>query len=241
MSDGETYIVKRRDLADIMQTQDPGALAEFLEQPLPAIAELITGMMAAGPKVLAVSGLRIAQGALKARMFQQVAREIRELRESGKIREDFAEQKLGYESWVELLIAIDEDLPDEERLEALKAMFFGVNRINAQDAERILSYQLFQISKRLNSGELLTLQTVFRMKDFAVPPYFDDLKWEREVAKYMELGVASLVMYHSTRLTECHLLNAPKQSNINRIGDRLTDLGERFCRNIENYRIARKA
>ena len=84
------------------------------------------------------------QGALKAKLFEQLSREIKDLRDKGKIPDDFAEERNGFQSWVELMTIIDEESPDPERLAALKAMFYAVNKVNAEDSERILAYQLFQ-------------------------------------------------------------------------------------------------
>jgi hypothetical protein len=41
---------------------------------------------------------------------------------------------------------IDNETPDEDRLEALKAMFYSVNKINATEGERVAKAQLFQIA-----------------------------------------------------------------------------------------------
>ena len=49
------------------------------------------------------------------------------------------------------------------------AMFYGANKVNATDAQKMLSYRLLQIARRLNSGELLLLRTIydaFKRKDF---------------------------------------------------------------------------
>lgn len=92
MSENESYIVKRRDSLDVDQMilqENKDALAEFLDEWLPAIAEAITGALAAGPKSWAVSSGKLVQGALKGKLFQQVSREIKELRNKGKIPDDF--------------------------------------------------------------------------------------------------------------------------------------------------------
>lgn len=86
---------------------------------------------------------------LKGKLLQEVCREIKELRDKGKIPDDFAEKKYGFKSWVELLKTVDEEAPDVDKLEALKAMFYSVNKVNVQDREQVFNYQLFQIAKRL--------------------------------------------------------------------------------------------
>jgi hypothetical protein len=55
--------------------------------------EAITGLFASGKWGAAVVGDRIVQGALKFKLFQQVSKEIQELRAKGKIADEFAEKK----------------------------------------------------------------------------------------------------------------------------------------------------
>lgn len=75
-----------------------------------------------------------------------------------KIPEDFAGRPSGHQIWVELLQEIDSNPIDGERLKAMKAMFLASNRIRAAEGERIAAYQLFQIAKKLTSGQLLLLK-----------------------------------------------------------------------------------
>ena len=142
---------------DIFANPNKELVADFLEQPVGVVTEMITGMLIAGPAAWAGSAGKLVQAAFKARFFRQFAVEVEELRKKGRIADDWPEQKCGFQTWVELMVAIDEDSPDEERLDAMKAMFFGVNQVGTADGERILSYQLFQIAKKLTSGELLVL------------------------------------------------------------------------------------
>src|SRR5258708_6599263 len=159
---GESIVIKPREpFSDVILSENADDLAKFMEQPLTAIAEAVTGALAAGPQAWTVSTGHIVQSLLKGKLFPQLAREIKELREKGKILSDYAEKKNGFQSWVELLRIIDEETPDEEKLDALKAMFYAVNKIGIEDSERILNYQLFQIAKKLSSGQLLLLKVVY--------------------------------------------------------------------------------
>ncbi len=99
--DNQTYIVKQKDYARLFYDPKPEVIADFLEQPLGYIAEVVTGMLAEGPKQLAVYGGKIAQAALKGHLFEEFAREVENLRDKGKIDENFGETKYGYQSWVE--------------------------------------------------------------------------------------------------------------------------------------------
>jgi hypothetical protein len=155
----ESLVLKPREpLRDILLPENTDELAKFMEQPLTAIAEVVTGALAIGPTNWGPMAGHAVQAILKGKLYQQVSREIKELRDKGKIPDDFADEKknkYGFKSWVDLLKAIDDDPPDSDLLDALMAMFYGANKINATDGEKILCYQLFHIAKRLNSRELL--------------------------------------------------------------------------------------
>jgi len=54
-------------------------------------------------------------------MYEQCADEWRTLREGGKIPENLGETKHGLYTWAELMKIIDDECPDGEKLDALKA------------------------------------------------------------------------------------------------------------------------
>ncbi|MFZ0289308.1 MAG: hypothetical protein WBW98_04110 [Candidatus Sulfotelmatobacter sp.] len=114
----EGYILKPKDPSAIVRLQDPTVIQQLLEQPLTVIAESLAGYFSVGNGFWAAAGTRLAQAALKGRVFQQFEREFKNLRDKGKIPDDFAEKKYRYKSWVELLTVLDEEVPDEDRLEA---------------------------------------------------------------------------------------------------------------------------
>jgi hypothetical protein len=255
MSDEESYIIRPTDPSSVVRLQDPTVIEQLLEQPLVVIAEVTTGLIASGNGFYAGAGCRLAQAALKGRVFQQFAKEFKELREKGRIPDDFTEKKNGYNSWVELLTILDEETPDDERLEALKAMFFGVNKVGIQDAQRILNYQLFQIAKGLASGELLLLKALeqARGNGLFVPHTRMNLDlWAGKIAGQMGHGVSFLVLKDAETLERHGLINtkevdpgmrpggAPSGAGnyvINSTDARLTDLGMRFCENIRSYHL----
>jgi len=242
MADDETFITKNRDFSDIAKLQDPIVFQEFLEQPLTFIAETITGALAVGPWGVAAAGGRIVQGLLKARLFRQWAAEFKYLRDKGRIPDDFAGKKYGFQTWVELMRIIDEESPDADRLDALKAMFFAVNKVNVTDGERIAAYQLWQIAKQLSSGELLLLKTVYEQRMKYPQQWFSYSQWVSHMTNASGHGITGLIDVHEKRLVEFCLLSPrkpqpPDGSEIDAQNARLTDLGFRFCTNIPNYQI----
>src|SRR5258708_6589429 len=107
-NENESIVQRPRELfSDAILTENSDELAKFMEEPFSAIAETMTGWLAAGPKAWMMASGRIVQGILKGKQFQQVSREIKQLRDNGKIPADFAEKKYGFQSWVELLKTID--------------------------------------------------------------------------------------------------------------------------------------
>lgn len=245
MNDGESYIVKRSDHPDLDQIileENKDALAQFLDEPVTAIVESITGALASGPKSWAVSAGRLVQGALKAKLFEQLSREIKELRDKGKIPDDFAEKKNGFQSWVELMTIVDEESPDPERLDALKAMFFAVNKVNAADGERILAYQLFQIAKKLTSGQLLYLKGCFEI--YKDDPHLSGTiganEWFTRIGPKLGHNVSALLNLDDLALIALGLLSPRSYSDqrgANITNARLTDLGIKFCEEIQKYHL----
>jgi hypothetical protein len=185
---------------------------------------------------------RIVQGILKGRLFEQVSREIKDLREKGKIPDDFGDEKNNtryFQSWVELMTTIDEDPPDADRLEALKAMFYGVSKVGIEDAERSLTYWLFQIAKVLTSSELVLLRAMFDCKEAQHSiPHAD---WSNHMTgHHLGHNIRTLVLRDVRKLQEHTLVTSSspadsRQPLVEPGGVTLTDLGIRFCQNIRTY------
>jgi hypothetical protein len=244
----ETYIVKPKQILELIATNSPSGWNEFLANPPAVIVEALTGFFADGNylAIAAGAGGHILQAALQGRMLKQFAEEFRVLRKKGKIK-DPSERPSGFNSWVDLLKAVDSDMPDEEKFEALKAMFFTANSVNATDAESMLAYQLLQIAKRLNSGELMLLRTNYRV--FKKGQYLRD-RGEMPIQAWTglmrnELGQPpnSLIELHEKALVENQLISPRIHGNqwsVSTENCRLTDLGIKFCENIETYRATKE-
>jgi hypothetical protein len=231
MADEETYIVKHRDLSEIIRIQNQSAIEEFLKDPLAVVAGAVNGLLL-HPSVLASTAVRVAHAALKGQLFQQFASEIKDLQAKGKLPEDFSANKNGYNTWVDLLKIIDDECPDEDRLEALKAMFFAANSVNAADGERIVAYELFQIAKSLSSNELLVLMTMWKLLKSGrlttvIGGHVD--RFQEEVSRALGHSQKHLVLLGYRRLPDKGLVDSYQ----------FTPLGQKFCENIQTYRTER--
>jgi len=250
MAEEECIVLKPREpFSDALLPQSADELAKFMDQPLTAIAEAITGALAAGPKAWTLMTGHIVQGVLQGKLYQQVSREIKELREKGKIPDDFADEgkyKYGFKSWVDLLKTIDEKPPDADLLEALMAMFYGANKVNGTDSQKMLSYRLLQIARRLNSGELLLLRTLydaFKHQDYQ-QQFMGLPQWASKIAGLQGHNLSALVLKDEHALVEEELISGYANAGTTAIGQsvlennaRLSDLGIAFCQNIQTYRI----
>jgi hypothetical protein len=129
-------------------------------------------------------------------------------------------------------------------------MFYSVNKVNVQDKEQVFNYQLFQIAKRLTSGELLLLQAVHKLyrTGRCEQGAMESLRaWASTVAQFAVHGSADLVMRDQRSLEEEGLIStrtelgssAPyvqaDQTVFNKDG-RITGLGVSFCENIQTYK-----
>ena len=119
-SPDETRLVRSKNLFEhTILPQNKDQIAHLFDDP-GAVLELLTGLLTIENK----QGLRIkighfAQSILQGNAVEQINREIKELREKGKIR-DFTEDERGTTTWAELMKEIDEGIPDTDKLEAMK-------------------------------------------------------------------------------------------------------------------------
>jgi hypothetical protein len=240
--DEGSCIIKPKDPSAIVRLQDPTVIEQLLENPPAVLAELLAGWFSVGNGFIVAAGCRIAQAAFKARVFQQFAAEFNDLRKKGKIPDDFMKKKNGEKSWVELLTVLDEEVPDEDRLEALNAMFYSVNKIGVTDGQKIANYQLFQIAKRLTSSQLLLLKAAHGRatgKDFKPDSNVGANGWLEMAARRLGHQIAGLVEQDERVLIQTGLLTGRFLSDESAVNDgngRLTPLAFKFCENLKTYR-----
>lgn len=226
----------------IVPYRDAKSLAEFMDQPKIKIAEAITAFLAMDKKEAILMGGRILQGVLKGNATKQVAREIQHLIEDGKIKEDYAETKYGFRSLSELLVFIDEEIPDEDRLNAVKFMFFSVVHADIGEGEQIQNYQLFQIAKKLTSSQFLILKVAYNMNKEGI---YDDASesangWLRKISERIGHNTPSLIERDEEILIKEKLISDrtySDRSGIRKQNARLTDLGIKLCETIEKYSL----
>lgn len=227
-----SFITQPRDYTDIIHLQPSTVIEEFLDKPL-SLMELVTGALGLKLQDGIVAGGRLIQALFRGQVYEQLHDELRALREAGKISDESLKNKYGRKSWVDLMSIIDEDSPDEDRLDALKAAFYGLNKVGLDEKERVMAYQLWQAAKKLESGDVLLLKTFYERND-----NFGEIthgQWLEQLASISALGDVELIQLHMTRLVEFRLL-VQTPSGMNRNKAQLSSLGRRLYANLQTYK-----
>jgi hypothetical protein len=236
----ETRIIRSRNLFEhAILPQNKDQIAQLFDDPK-GFLELITGLLGLDKQGLRIKIGHFAQSLLQGNAQEQINREIKELREKGKVR-DFTEDERGTTTWAELMKEIDDGMPDPDKLEAMKIFFIEVNRINATDEERMLNYQLFKIAKSLDSGKLLILRAAYAIKDVGKGEWTIH-RWAEAVANQIGHGLTALVLKDESVLMALGLISPHRDATVGREyqrtlvdNGRLTDLGVRLCQTIQAY------
>lgn len=231
--DNESLVLVPRDYTDIAKLREPNILDQLRERPIATALEIVTGAAAGGAKGLFVSMGRIAQSILKADLQYGVIAEMKRLSDAGRIPEDIGRTKYGAHTWAEFMKIIDDDPPDADRLEALKAAFYAVNKVDAGDAQRVVAYRLWQVAKRLDSGDVMLLKAMYE-----AAPNLDSTptnQWHQRAAEKSGLGIGELV-----GLSESHLRDLRLIKETGAVGGSvsvITNLGRQIVQSIQTYKL----
>lgn len=219
----------------------PGKEIARLVRDPKALAAIAGGAVEEGTKGLLQAALRTIQGAIGRRFFEQLSEELNDLHAKGKIAEDTFESSSNQASLFELLDSVDKDAPDQERMNAMKALFVRAAEQDKSESERALIHQFMRIARKLNGEDILVLKAAFEVANS--PEWvkssdpgknnFAAIQWLTEIAKSRGHNMPSLVAISETQLSSVRLLGGRTH------GDRsgidfgrnfgLTDLGMKFC------------
>jgi hypothetical protein len=233
-----SYVLVARDYADIAHLENPNVIERILSRSRSEKVAYVSALITSGMSRLVLAGPKVALAAMAAEALTDFGKEVSAWIEQRRLPEDFSGRPAGYQTWVELLQEIDSNPADAERLKAMKAMFLAANDVDASDGESILAYQLFQIARRLRSGQLMLLKACYQLFHSGCQPrqYLDQRVWLSEAATSIGHSLSALVEQDARVLIDCGLLTPLNSMGcVEERNGRLTDLGVRFCQNIEAY------
>lgn len=195
-----------------------------------AMGVAVSGVYGPMAGMAATVGVKLLHASLKGQAWQQIAFELKKLKDAGKIQEGFIESDLGRACITELLDAIDQN-PDPRRIEALRNVFLRIAMEPAKDVRATYQQQLLHIVASLSSGEVVLLSTIYRVGGRQA--YTGALEWQAEMARETGFMDMDLVELNEIPLIEKHLVLPRKLSDKSGISwgnrNRLTTLGERVC------------
>jgi len=243
--EGQSYVLVARDYADIAHLGNPSVIERILLRSRSEKVAYVSALITSGLSKLVVAGPKVALLAMAAEALTDLGKEVSGWIKDGSIPEDFSGRPSGYQTWVELLQEVDSNPIDAQRLKAMKAMFLAANRVNASDGDSIVAHQLFQIAKQLTSGALLLLKVVYDThRSGGIPHDYQSAnarQWRLLMAKKLGHGLCALVSQNERALSELGLITPIVMSGqlemIDETSSRLSDLGIRFCENLERYEI----
>ena len=229
----------------LINIEDPKSIQELLDSPTSVISEFLTGLLSSEFNLKYSAG-KLVQAIQKGKFLEQLGRELNELKQKGKIKEDYFASNNSRATLLELLKFLDEDVPDEEKFKALKSIFFYSVTKGISEAEELFAYQLFQICKELSSGEILLLRAVYNIIQGNFAPGVvvninetSKAAWLRIVAQQLGHQDISLMEFYEESLMNRKILTAhiyPDRSGIRGGPDfRLTSLGKNLCGFITKY------
>jgi hypothetical protein len=238
-----SIVLADRDYADVVHLENPSVIERVLSTSRAEATAYVGRLLESGVQRYMLAGPRVAFTAVALEALSDFWKEVCAWRKAGKIPEDFSGREYPYRSWIELLMEIESNPIDTDRLKALKAMFFSGNRTNATDGEAIASYQLFQIAKRLTSGQLLYLKAsyeIYKAQDFRTGVTESAPRWLEKVGVRIGHKVIGLLDQDDLSLIGHGLLTDRyhgDKSGVSETNAHLTSLGIKFCENIEAYQL----
>jgi hypothetical protein len=242
-------VLAERDYTDIAHLENPSVIERVLSTSRREATAYIGKLLTSGLPRYVLAGPHVAVTAMAIEALTDLGREVSAWPTAGKIPDDFSGRPSGYQTWVDLLREIDSNPVDADRLKAMKAMFLAAIRIGVTDGESLLAYQLFQVAKGLTSGQLLLLRTVYSnylnyLRGPRTGGSIATREWQAMLAKNLGHGLSALVGQDERKLVEQGLIASwtnREEHMVPLMDGRMTDMGIKFCENVEKYQAETEA
>lgn len=138
-----------------------GNTTNVLQDSLAALFEGFSGIAASERKDFTLSIGHIIQSIFKGKFLEQLTNEWDHYRNTGKIKDDYQTTRQHIECLKEMLDFIDSDNPDQEQFDVMKRIFFRAALEDDSDRDSIIPQQFLRQTRRLSSGEIVILKTVY--------------------------------------------------------------------------------
>jgi hypothetical protein len=232
---------------ETQQGKFPIKVPDILDRTITHLLEGFTGIASSRREDLVRSVGFVLQGLTAGRFLDTFRKEWQDYREKGRIKDDYESTEQCRSCLQELLDFLDKDLPDEQRFNVLKQIFLVAATEEASDRNSYLPLQYMQISRALTAGEVLVLNTAYRIAIKQPNRMSNDMvvaHWQKVIAKESGLTYPELVEVHENGLAEKNLIykrTPTGRPDIDRyeakLGEhfRLTNLGFTICSYIDHH------
>lgn len=216
-------------------------VADILGRSLRHAIEGITGIAASEKRVWVLSLGHILQRVTAGQFLSALMEEWDDYRKRGRIQDDYDFSQQCRSCLQELLEFLDKDLADENRFNLLKQIFLVAATETASDRSSHLPLQYMQLARSLTAGEVLVLNTTYRMLKEGASLDNGAIcaasEWTSLVAENSGLCHAELVELHEAELIKKRLLTERRPGDSVASGNRfrLTALGHAMCTYIDHY------
>jgi len=216
--------------------------SQILNDTIQNIAAGLTGLASSDRKELLLSVGHIIQRLRGGNILSAFLKEWEEFKEKGAIKDDYPHTEQHLNCLHELLDFLENDIPDDIRIKALKKILLVAASEKFSSRDDILPHQYMKICKGLSGGEMIVLFTAYdiaKKANFNIPKSLGASRWLEEIAENSALKTSALVELHEEELMKKKLIS--ERANTDRSGislanqSRLTNFAIDFCKYIDNY------
>jgi len=220
---------------------------ELIEPKSKGLAAFIRGVKESTSDEHRESAYRLVKGFLSNNLVEKAFEEIDRYIKSGRIEESALEDLIVQSTFLELLKFIDEEVPDEVRIRAMKSIFLSSVVNEASEEDQKLAYMLIKLTKNLDSTDILIIKSAYEIwhnqKEIDPKSITNARSWHEQIAKKIGHNIPQLIANQESELVNLNIFiggPVPDQSGSGKMRTntyQLTKLGEilyEFITNFEN-------
>lgn len=204
-----------------------------------------TGIAAANREKWTLSIGHILQSAIAGKFLSTIKDEYQQYSEDGRIKDNYEQTEQNRTCLKELLEYLEQGIPNERILEVLKRIFLIAATEKHSTRKDYLPQEYMKIATGLTSGEILLLESAYRITKTAIDSQEQNNltceEWSRKVAENSSLQHVDLVYRDIQSLCKKHMTSQTLTANdfqsrklpVPYYG--LTELGYKFCEYINHY------
>jgi hypothetical protein len=210
-------------------------IGQFLGKTSKALLEGATGVASTDKKELIKSAGQLLQHVRGGHFLNELKKEWDDYRAKGRIEPDYQNTDQCWDNLKEVLEAIDKDMPDRTRFEAMKAIFLKAASEDVSSRNDILPYELMKLTRRLTSAQILILSACYYISENEMGQYYKLTSyagWNDAVRNRSGLEYKEIVDFEELTLTDLGLLTKRQHGDGSGIVSdrfRLTKLGLKLC------------